>query len=992
MRQPSPMGFRFPYRPERRYRAATRATIRIMRPATLTEHPDLAGCQPGRGSSRRLTESGQWRISVGMDGGNEATRSAKAEKAGGRKGDLARTFMTLATAEASESERRADLLARAKVFLETSRGLVRQRFEDNARGDKTVRALSDVTDELVIALAETAAEALYPAPNPSSGDLISLVAVGGYGRREMAPESDIDLLFLLPYKLTPRAEQIVEFLLYMLWDLGLKVGHATRTVDECLRQARADQTIATALLESRHLWGARSLTDELQHRYREEVAAGPGTDFIEAKLAEAETRHRKLGDSRYVLEPNIKDGKGGLRDLQTLYWIAKFAYDAHNVSELVAKGVLKRDEAQRFRKAANFLHTLRCHMHWLTGRAEERLTFDLQPELARLTGYRDQAGASSVERLMKHFFVVARDVGDLTRILCAAIDAERRRKPRFRLPSLRRTKKLEPFRLDGGWLNLETDTDLTGTPTNFIRLFLVSHNEGLDIHPAALRLVARNLKHVNRALRDDEEANALFIELLTSRKNPERSLRQMKEAGVLGRFVPEFGRVSEQMQFDMYHVYTVGEHTLRALGILSRIEAGELEDMHPIASEVIGKVISRRALYVALLLHDIAKGRRGDHSVLGARVARKLGPRFGLDEEEVETASWLVRWHLAMSNVAFRRDIADTKTIQDFAELVQSPERLRLLLCLTVADIRAVGPNVWNNWKAQLLRDLYRATDEIVSGNPSVARSASRIAEAQGRLREALPEWSEEEFQKLTERGYPQYWLTLPTDTHIHHARLMREADAEGAGLTVRSRVDTDLEATQVTVYTPDHPGLFARLAGAITMSGASIVAARIFTMADGMAIDDFWLQGADGGPFDRSDKLARLAVNIERSIGGELSLRRPADDDHPFMRKRLKVFPVAPRVLVDNKASNAHTVIEVNGRDRPGLLYDVTRCLADLNLRIAAAKISTYGERVVDVFYVKDLFGLKIENAQKLKQARAALLEVLDPSVDGEQAAASGK
>jgi [protein-PII] uridylyltransferase len=490
--------------------------------------------------------------------------------------------------------------------------------------------------------------------------------------------------------------------------------------------------------------------------------------------------------------------------------------------------------------------------------------------------------------------------------------------------------------------------------------------------------VTQSLRLVDARLREDPEANRLFLEILTSKKDPETALRRMNEAGVFGRFIPDFGRVVAQMQYDMYHVYTVDEHTLFAIGILHKIEAGQLKDELPVASAIMPTIQSRRALYLATLLHDIAKGRGGDHSELGEKIALKLGPRLGLSAEETETVAWLVRHHLLMSGTAFKLDISEPHTIQNFVERVQSPERLKLLLVLTAADIRAVGPKVWNGWKAALLRELYHSALDVISGGLTAEARDSRVAAAQAQVRALLPDFTDEEFAAFTSRGYPFYWLSLDAETHARHARLMREADTGDAPLTVEKRIDPARAVTEITLYTADHPGLFSRIAGALAVSGANIVDAKIMTMSNGMALDTLWVQDREGGPFDRPDKLAKLAFTFENVLTGDLKphieLERP-----PAFPSRTSVFTVPPRVLVDNQASRFHTVVEVNGRDRPGLLYELTRELTRLNLQVSSAKISTYGEKVVDVFYVKNLFGHKIEHPQKLDEIRAALTAVLE-------------
>ncbi len=913
---------------------------------------------------------------------------------------LGGALAAIAKGGGSAETRRGEVRELLKDALAKGHAEVRRRFEEReAGGAATVRAGSFLVDQIVRLAYDYADQYVYPAANPTAAERLAVVAVGGYGRAELAPFSDVDLLFLRPYKVRPRGEQIVEFVLYMLWDLGLKVGHATRSLDECVRLALDDLTIRTALLESRYLWGDDKLAQALRKRFLAEVVKGSEKTFIAAKLAERDQRHKRMGDSRYVLEPNVKEGKGGLRDLHTLFWIAKYIHRVDDVAELVQKGVLTADEATKFAKAQEFLWTVRCHLHYVTGRPEERLTYDVQPSIAARMGYTEHRGTRGVERFMKHYFLVAKDVGDLTRIFCAALEIESEQKPRLSLAwlslpgFLKRSgaaKQLAGFALETGRLTVAKASAFADDPVNFLRIFRVAQEHGLDIHPYALRLIRQNLRLIDNRLRHDQEANRLFMDILTDSRDAEMTLRKMNEAGVFGRFVPDFGRVVAQTQHDMYHVYTVDEHTIFAIGILHRIESGDLKTDHPLSCEVIHKIQSRRALYLALLLHDIAKGRGGDHSILGTEVAQRLGPRVGLSAEETDTVAWLVRYHLAMSSTAFKRDIHDPQAIKDFAALVQSPERLRLLLCLTVADIRAVGPNVWNNWKAALLRELYSCTEEVLAGTLPADSSSVRVEALKKSLAAELADWPIEEVEAHFARGYPAYWLSLDVATLARHARLVREAERSGAPLSLDTRIDRPRGVTEVTIYTADHPGLFSRIAGAMALSGANIVAAQIFTMSNGMALDTFAIQDAaspvaSGPPgvgvaFDRPERLARLSAHIEQALSGRLKLK-DALRRRPAIPSRTHVFTVPPRVIIDNSASASHTVIEVNGRDRPGLLFDVTSAITELGLSIGTAKIATYGERVVDVFYVKDVFGHKVDQEAKLKRVRERLLQALaDP------------
>jgi [protein-PII] uridylyltransferase len=796
----------------------------------------------------------------------------------------------------------------------------------------------------------------------------------------MAPFSDVDLLFLMPYKQTAWSESVIEYMLYMLWDLKLKVGHASRTVDDSIRLARNDTTIRTALLEARYVFGNQDLFVELKRRFAKDVVSGNGPEFVHQKLAERDERHQRYGDSRYVNEPNLKEGKGGMRDLHTLFWIAKFVYQVETVAELGEKEVFSPGELRRFAKAERFLWTVRFHLHLLANRAEERLTFDVQTRLAERLGYTDHAGAQAIERFMKHYYLVARDVGDLTRVICTAIETEHQRTPMFRLPRFGlRSRQIDGFIAEGDRLNVDGDEHFESRPVDMLRIFRVAQREECDIHPNALRSIRRHRKKINRAVRQDPDANRIFMEVLTDRNEPEIHLRRMSEAGVLGQFITDFGRVVAQTQHDMYHHYTVDEHTVRAVGLLWQIEQGKLKDDHPLSHEIVHKVQSRAALYVAVFLHDIAKGRGGDHSVLGERVAKKLCPRLGMSAAETETVAWLVRWHLLMSATAFKRDLADPKTIADFVGMVQSPERLKLLLILTVADIRAVGPGVWNGWKGQLLRDLYYRAEDAMSGDMIGRASQVRVAAAREELEKRLKGWPAKAVKAHVDRFYDGYWLGLDADTQAWHAEIMRNAGDRSDGIVIETRSDTFKAMTEIAVYAPDHPGLFARIAGAMAVSGVGIVDARIFTTHDGMAIDSFIVQDSTDSALDEPGRLEKMKNAIQKTLAGEMRPRRVIAERKPNYVERTRVFKVEPVVFIDNSASNTWTVIEVNGRDRIGFVHDVAWALYDLSLNLGRARIATYGERAVDVFYVRDMFGLKIEDPVKQDRIRRRLIEAIE-------------
>lgn len=892
---------------------------------------------------------------------------------------VAATLRDLAENTAPDDLRGA-VFALLKEAMEHGQGEVQRRFLDGEPGDQSAKAMSFLVDQIIVLLYEHAIRDVFSTANPTDSEQLSLVAVGGYGRGQMAPFSDVDLLFLMPYKQTAWSESVIEYMLYMLWDLKLKVGHSSRTVDDCIRLAKQDTTISTALLESRYIYGDQDLFVELKRRFTKDIVQGNGEDYVRAKLSERDERHQRYGDSRYVNEPNLKEGKGGMRDLHTLFWVARFVYQVETVSGLVERGILSSGEARKFAKAERFLWTVRFHLHLLAGRPEERLTFDVQTRLAERLNYTDHAGTQAIERFMKHYYLVARDVGDLTRIICTAIEDEAQKQTLFRLPRFGlRNRKIGGFEAQAGRLNVTEEDHFAENPVDMIRIFRIAQQEGLDIHPNALRLVRRHRKKITRPVRNDLAANKAFMEILMSDQEPEIHLRRMSEAGVLGQFITDFGRVVAQTQHDMYHHYTVDEHTIRAVGLLWQIEQGKLAEDHPLSHEIVHKVLSREVLYVAVFLHDIAKGRGGDHSVLGEKVAKKLCPRLGLSASETETVAWLVRWHLAMSATAFKRDLADPKTILDFVGHVQSPERLRLLLILTVADIRAVGPGVWNGWKGQLLRDLYYRAEDAMSGSMIGKASQERVAYARERLAEKLGDWPEEELTAHIQRFYDGYWLGLDLDTQVWHAGIMRRAGRDSRGMEIEARSDAFKAMTEITIYAPDHPGLFARIAGAMAVSGVSIVDARIFTTHDGMAVDSFIVQDTEDSPLDEPGRLERLEQAIRKTLAGEMRPRRVIAEKRPNYAQRTQVFTVEPAVYIDNNASNTWTVIEVNGRDRIGFVHDVAWALYDLSLNLGRARIATYGERAVDVFYVRDMFGLKIDNKTKLDRIKSRLIEAIE-------------
>lgn len=886
-----------------------------------------------------------------------------------------------AIAGADDARDQAKRLLRQALLRARAAAEAKLNARENGLAD--ARFLSAITDEIVRALYDFTTVHMFRARNPTQGERFALLAVGGYGRGELAPFSDLDLLFLRSYKQTAFAESVTEFMLYMLWDLGLKVGHASRNVDECLKLAREDFTIQTTLLDARLIAGDASLSRDLIGRFRKEVAQKDHAAFIAAKLKERDERHLRTGASRYMVEPNIKEGKGGLRDLHTLFWMAQHRYRFEKPQDYVDRGVFTPAESHTLRRALEFLWTVRCHLHFLARRAEERLTFDLQPELAKRMGYAARQNHAAVERFMKRYFLVASQVGGLTRVLCAKLEADHAKKAprglqRF-LPSKRATATpiAAGFHVEGGRLGIDSPKVLD-TPVNVIRLFEIAEKHDLDVHPAALREAQVRARRMSPSVRKDDEARAAFLDVATSSRHPSAALRLMNEAGVLGKFLPEFGRIVGQTQFNMYHSFTVDEHTLHAVEAISEIEQGRHKDQHPLSTSLFAKIKNRRALYLAMLLHDTGKGGGRDQQAEGQRVARLACERLGLPDEEVELVGWLVGHHLLMSDVAQKRDIGDPRTVAQFAKAVGSLERLRLLLIMTVADIRAVGPAVWNDWKGQLLRDLYRLTEAALSGGLSDeegvrAHLAEHAAQAKAQLLADIGDAPDLDVWAGAQED--NYWLTHDAEALSWHAREVMSARAAKAIPHVAMRVRPVQGVTEVLVYAGDRQGLFASLAAAISACGANIADARVHTTRDGAAFDVFSVQTTAGKPFGYDDDQALASMTAR--------LTRAALEDAPLPEvqppsRRSAVFAVEPWVRIDNDLTPKATVIEATGRDRPGLLAALAHVFAEAGVSIVSAHIDTIGERASDVFYVEELAGGQISDTRRGATIRLKLEAVL--------------
>ncbi|RZJ17335.1 MAG: [protein-PII] uridylyltransferase [Brevundimonas sp.] len=841
---------------------------------------------------------------------------------------------TRLVAAAQAADVRGAVAAVLREGFDAARARAARKVDGGLGGVEVARLYSAAADEMLTALWRFTTEVLYPAPNPTEAERMALLAVGGYGRGVLAPFSDLDLLFLRPWKSNARTETVTEFILYVLWDLGLKVGSAARSIDECLSLSKRDMTVRTALLEARLLAGDAGLGEGFITRFRDTVRKADPRPFITAKLDERDTRHQKAGAVRYKVEPNVKDGKGGLRDLNTLFWIARSLAPDSPLGGAALDDLLTPRERRTFEEAFDFLWRVRAHLHLIAGRAEEKLTFDLQPQVARRMGWRGRGDEPAVERFMRRYFLHARDVGALTRSMSAQLEARQQKQAgglsRLLLPGRRRRRVLsDGFVIEGGRLSIAGPEIFTRDPVRLLTLFVEADRHDLDLHPEAFSAVTRALPLVTPTLRRDPRAARAFLDVLAHGQRPYRVLTIMNETGLLGRFLPEWGRIVGQTQFNMYHAYTVDEHTLQAVGIINDIARGKLTDDHPTASIIVHRIADVEALMLAMLLHDVGKG--GDRGQLedGAIAARRACERLGVDPRRTELTVWLVRHHLALSDYAQKRDVDDPATVRAFAGLVGDPERLRTLLILTVADIRAVGPGVWNGWKGQLMRALYERVEALFRG---------------------------EDLAGL--------------DPMAQAPELVARARRKGAAVAATPPVEGE-GATRVAVAANDRPGLFADLTAALAQEGADVVGARLATADDGMALDVFELQDGAGAPYGVAEprRLTRLIAALDAAARGELALRPP--EETPVNARRA-AFEVRPVVLIAPAPREGVSLIEVSGADRPGLLADLARLLARQSISIRSAHVATFGERAVDSFYV-------MADPARLEPLRAALEAVLD-------------
>lgn len=804
-------------------------------------------------------------------------------------------------------------------------------------------------------------------------DCMALIAVGGYGRGELHPHSDIDLQLLVEPGAAEAAREGIEGFLLFLWDIGLEVGHSVRSVEDCIREAQQDITVATNLMESRQLLGSEPLYEAMRE------ATGPdrlwsSREFFEAKWQEQIARHHKFHDTGYNLEPNVKEGPGGLRDIQMIGWVAKRHFGAETLAGLVEHGFLTSEEYGELRRGQEFLWKVRFGLHILAGRREDRLVFDHQRTLAQQFGYPDEGPRLSVEHFMKDYYRTVMELSRLNEMLLQLFQEEiiYADDPGEALPLSKR------FQARRGFLEVTHDRVFEYYPFALLEVFLVlaQHPDVKGVRAGTIRLIRNNLHRIDDEFRSDLRCRSLFMEILRQPAGVSHELRRMNRYGVLGAYLPPFGRIIGQMQHDLFHVYTVDEHTLSVVRNLRRFTVPEHAGEFPICSRIINRIPKPELLYIAALFHDIAKGRGGDHSTLGAKDAIRFCEQHQLSRYDTRLIAWLVRNHLLMSTTAQRKDISDPEVTNDFAAQVGNQSHLEHLYLLTVADIRATSPTVWNSWKDALLVELYQSTRRALRrglANPIEADEIIRETQEDARelLREhLLPTRAVTDFW---ERLGDDYFLRYSADEIKRHTRAIAEAGAEGPLVSIWQEAGRG--GTEIFLYTLGREGLFARVTTALDQLGLNIHDARIIGSRDGYTLDTYIVLEENGEPIADPGRIEEIRHTLERVLSAPEETRLTVSRRLP---RQLKHFPIPPQVSFEEDPHNDRTIMEVVASDRPGLLSKIGQALTQCDVLIQTAKVATLGERVEDVFFVTDRQGRPLEGASQFDCLRERICTLL--------------
>lgn len=876
---------------------------------------------------------------------------------------------------ASFDSQRDAIFAAAQQDLNQGLVAVQEFHDDGGSGRAVVEKLTALFDQLCLQLFNAATTDL----EASSVTGCALIAIGGYGRGEMNPRSDLDLMFYYERSSRETASTIADRMLYLLWDLKLDVGSCVRSEQDCLSEA-ADITVKTSLLDARLLAGSEPLFAQFDERVRKKLLQQQPQKFIDAKLREHETRKEKYGSSVYLLEPNLKEGEGGLRELHNALWIARIKFKAGSLRDLLIKGMISEQEFTDYELAHDYLWRIRNHLHFNSRRKNDQLTFDLQQQLAAFLGYVDSRHGKAVELFMRDYYAQANEVEHLATSLIIRATQTSSRPPRGPFSKIIRRQVGDGFYIIQGELRAKEDRRLLASPELMMVAFELAQRHEVIICNDLKQLIRNNLHLINDKVRRSRRMVASFRGILRQRKNIGRVLRKMHHLKFLNAFIPEFKHIYCKVQFDLYHIYTVDIHTIFAVEVMEKLWAGDYAEEQPLLTGVANNIEKPELLLLALLFHDIGKGSGKDHSVRGAEMIPTIARRLHLNQEDSARLQFLVRHHLQMTHISQRRDLQDMKMIGQFAELMGMSENLRMLYLLTFADLQAVGPDIWSEWKGSLLRELYEKTFDILEKKDFYQEQRSEKARNRKRnVRRALAgEFSQKKINTAVASLTTRYLLSYRSWEIATHLRLALGRGRKSLALGIEQNPAGD--HTEVTLATLDCPGLFSFVAGVLAAHNINILGAQIHTRKSGEILDILQVNSATGTPVADPQKWARVEQDLAAAIEGRLDVAElVAKRQPPEILTAGRLQTQRPnKVLFDNDVSENYTVIDIFAHDHVGLLYNITRALSQLGLSIAISKIATKVDQVADVFYVNDIFGQKVTDTQLIEKVRNTILESL--------------
>jgi [protein-PII] uridylyltransferase len=875
----------------------------------------------------------------------------------------------------------SDLKRVARTYLKRGRELLLERHRAGAGGLEVVSAFSTMMDHLIRHLFGQVSDD-FIRRYPSENQRCSVVAQGGYGRGELNPYSDIDLLFLYSWKVSPYVEAVTERLLYTLWDAGLQVGHATRTVKESIALSASDMKVKTALLDARYLCGNYDLYQEFEKAVESRLIKKRVNRFVQEKLTENRLRHENYGGSVYLLEPDVKDGEGGLRDIHTARWIGRVKTGAKDLDSLALKAIVTADDVAKLKSSQDFLLRVRNELHFSTGKHQDQLTFEEQEKVSRALGVEGEGTLKAVEVFMRNYYLHASQISRLTSLIIHRITEGSR--PIFRgRYSFARTVR-EGVRIVQGQLSITKPNILKSEPGNLIEVFADMQQRRCELSQETRELLREHAGLIDDRLRRSATANLPFFKILKWKERVYETLLEMHRCGILGAFIPEFGRLLCMVLHDAYHIYTVDQHSLKLIQEIEKLKAGEYKDGLPLITQLARDSDKIELLYLGLMFHDIGKGFGGGHSEIGAGLVRPIVRRMRLNADDAALVEFLVRYHLLMTNTAFRRDLEDEKTIFDFAKTMGNVNNLKMLYLLTFADVKAVGPDVWNPWKASLLGELYVKTlnllEEVEKGEFQREDVRAVLKRIQGRVqRELAKDRPVERVDHFMEAMPERYFLSTPEDDVPAHFELMEKFTGKGAVTAVEHFPERD--CSSIVICTRDRPGLFLSITGTLTALNLDILNARIFTSSDGRILDVFRISHRGRSELVMAEqKWAKFRSTLDQVLEGRLDVDRLVQNSQRSSFLQRHAPKVATVIQVDNEASDNFTILEVFTEDRIGVLFTIAYALHQLGLSIHVAKISTNVDQVADIFYVTDETGKKIEDAAWLEEIRLSLHANLAP------------